>query len=144
MLIYQELPETIIQKLIADYSISTVFLQKEWTKDEINVNRNVNDNCNFKNQNPKVEWVESYDQFLFHPDDIPYTDFSKIPEVFTEFRKKCEKESKIRTLVEIPIQPTENLIETSNVIPSLEDLGLESFKLHKNSAFPFRGGETAA
>jgi deoxyribodipyrimidine photo-lyase len=144
LLIYQELPETIIPKLIADYSISTVFLQKEWTKDEINVNRNVNDNCNFKNQNPKVEWVESYDQFLFHPDDIPYTDFSKIPEVFTEFRKKCEKESKIRTLVEIPIQPTENLIETSNVIPSLEDLGLESFKLHKNSAFPFRGGETAA
>jgi len=144
LLIYHDLPENILPKLIADYSISTVFLQKEWTKDEIKVNCNVNDNCNFKNQNSKVEWVESYDQFLFHPDDIPYTDFSKIPEVFTEFRKKCEKDSKIRACVEIASKPIENLIETSNVIPSLEDLGLESFKLHKNTAFPFRGGETAA
>lgn len=144
LLIYHDLPENILPKLIADYSISTVFLQKEWTKDEIKVNCNVNDNCNFKNQNSKVEWVESYDQFLFHPDDIPYTDFSKIPEVFTEFRKKCEKDSKIRACVEIASKPIENLIETSNVIPSLENLGLESFKLHKNTAFPFRGGETAA
>ena len=144
LLIYHDLPENILPKLIADYSISTVFLQKEWTKDEIKVNCNVNDNCNFKNQNSKVEWVESYDQFLFHPDDIPYTDFSKIPEVFTEFRKKCEKDSKIRACVEIASKPIENLIETSNVIPSFENLGLESFKLHKNTAFPFRGGETAA
>ncbi|RAR49690.1 DASH family cryptochrome [Flavobacterium lacus] len=142
--IYHDLPENIMPTLIADYSISTIFLQKEWTKDEIKVNCNVNDNCNFKNQNSKVEWVESYDQLLFHPDDIPYTDFSKIPEVFTEFRKKCEKESKIRTCVEIASKPIENLIETSNLIPSLEELGLESFKLHKNTAFPFRGGETAA
>jgi deoxyribodipyrimidine photo-lyase len=144
LLIYHDLPENVVPNLIADYSISTVFLQKEWTKDEINVNRNINDNCNFKNQNSNVEWVESFDQFLFHPDDIPYTDFSKIPEVFTEFRKKCEKDNKIRACVEIASKPIENLIETSNVIPSLEELGLESFKLHKNTAFPFRGGETAA
>jgi deoxyribodipyrimidine photo-lyase len=144
LLIYHDLPENVVPNLIADYSISTVFLQKEWTKDEIKVNCNINDNCNFKNQNSNVEWVESFDQFLFHPEDIPYTDFDKIPEVFTEFRKKCEKDSKIRACVEIASKPIENLIEMSNVIPSLEELGLESFKLHKNTAFPFRGGETAA
>ena len=138
LLIFQDLPEKILPKLIDEYQISTVFLQKEWTEEEVNVNDNV------KNQISRVEFVETYDQFLFHPEDIPYADFYKIPEVFTEFRKKCEKESKIRPMVEISSKPIENLIETSNVIPSLEDLGLESFKLHKHSAFSFRGGETSA
>ena len=31
-----------------------------------------------------------YDQFLFHPNDIPFQ-INKIPEVFTPFRKKIEK-----------------------------------------------------
>lgn len=138
LLIFHDLPEKILPKLVNDYQISTVFLQKEWTQEEVNVNDNS------KNQTSRVEFVETYDQFLFHPSDISYADFSKIPEVFTEFRKKCEKECNVRSLVEILIQPEENLVETSNIIPSLEDLGLESFKVHKHSAFPFRGGETLA
>ncbi|MFN3640495.1 MAG: DASH family cryptochrome [Flavobacterium sp.] len=142
LLIYHDLPETIIPKLIKDYAISTIFLQKEWTKDEVRVQHHVNVKLN--NQQANVVWVETYDQFLFHPKDIPYADFAKIPEVFTEFRKKCEREIKIRSCVEIASKPIENLIETSNVIPSLEDLGLESFQVHKHTAFPFRGGETAA
>ena len=138
LLIFHDLPENIFPKLISDYEIATVFIQKEWTKDEMRIEKTV------KEAIPNINFKEVYDQFLFHPDDIPYQDFHKIPEVFTEFRKKCEKESKIRPCVEITSRPIENLIETSNVIPSLEDLGLESFKLDKNSAFPFRGGETSA
>lgn len=142
LLIYHELPERVIPQLISDYAISTIFLQKEWTRDEVRVNEHVK--LNLKNQNTSVVWVETYDQFLFHPDDIPYGDFSKIPEVFTEFRKKCEREVKVRPCVEIAPKPLDNMIETSQVIPSLEDLGLESFTIHKHTAFPFRGGETAA
>ena len=138
LLIFNDLPENIFPKLISDYDVSSIFLQKEWTKDELKVENAV------KEKIAGVSFLEVYDQFLFHPNDIPYPDFAKIPEVFTEFRKKCEKESKIRPCVEINPKPTDNLIETSNVIPSLEDLGLESFKLDKNSAFPFRGGESAA
>jgi deoxyribodipyrimidine photo-lyase len=138
LLIFHDIPENVIPKLIVDYQIDAIFLQKEWTKDEVRVNEAVKQNI------VNITFNEIYDQFLFHPDDIPYSDFTKIPEVFTEFRKKCEKESKIRPCVEIVPKPADNLIETSNIIPSLEDLGLESFKLDKNSAFPFRGGETAA
>ena len=138
LLIIHDLPENGFPKLVSDYSISKVFLQKEWTKDEVRVNESV------KNQVSNLEFIEVYDQFLFHPNDIPYQDFNKIPEVFTEFRKKCEKESKIRPCLEISAKQLDNIIETTNTIPNLEDLGLESFKLDKNSAFPFRGGETAA
>ena len=138
LLIIHDLPENGFPKLVSDYSISKVFLQKEWTKDEVRVNESV------KNQVSNLEFIEVYDQFLFHPNDIPYQDFNKIPEVFTEFRKKCEKESKIRPCLEISAKQLDNIIETTNTIPNLEELGLESFKLDKNSAFPFRGGETAA
>ena len=138
LLIIHDLPENGFPKLVSDYSISKVFLQKEWTKDEVRVNESV------KNQVSNLEFIEVYDQFLFHPNDIPYQDFTKIPEVFTEFRKKCEKECKIRPCLEISAKQLDNIIETTNTIPNLEDLGLESFKLDKNSAFPFRGGENAA
>lgn len=138
--IFHDIPEKIIPELINKHTISNLFLQKEWTPDEVLINYKVKENIN----SPEVKWLETYDQFLFHPNDIPYVSFDKIPEVFTEFRKKCEKESKIRPCVSITPMPKENFFETSNIIPSLEDLGLENFKLHKNSAFPFRGGETNA
>ena len=138
--IFHDLPENAIPKLVDEHSITSIFLQKEWTPDEVQINQNLQEIATLS----EVKWIETYDQFLFHPSDIPYPSFDKIPEVFTEFRKKCEKESKIKPCVSISARPKENFIETSNAIPSLEDLGLESFKLDKNSAFPFRGGETAA
>jgi deoxyribodipyrimidine photo-lyase len=138
--IFHDIPENVLPNLIKEHSISSIFLQKEWTPDEVAINTNLKNLPSFAS----VKWTETYDQFLFHPSDIPYADFNKIPEVFTEFRKKCEKESKIRPCVSVSAMPKENFFETSKIIPSLEDLGLESFKLHKNSAFPFRGGEKAA
>ena len=138
LFIYHDTPENCIPTLVKDHAITSLFFQKEWTPDE------VADNNALKTQLPTVNFIETYDQFLFHPDAIPYAGFDKIPEVFTEFRKKCEKESKIKLCVAVQSQPKENFIETDKAIPSLEDLGLESFKLDKNSAFPFRGGETAA
>ena len=138
LFIYHDTPENCIPSLVKDYEITSMFFQKEWTPDE------VADNNALKTQLPTVNFIETYDQFLFHPDAIPYAGFDKIPEVFTEFRKKCEKESKIKLCVAVQPQPKENFIETDKAIPTLEDLGLESFRLDKNSAFPFRGGETAA
>ncbi len=138
--VYHDTPENVIPKLVNEHQISAIFLQKEWTPDETEVNQNLQ---NIKNISG-LKWVETYDQFLFHPDDIPYSDFNKIPEVFTEFRKKCEQACKVRPRVSITALPESNFTNTSNILPTLEDLGLESFRLDKNSAFPFRGGETAA
>ena len=136
--IFHDRPENVLPALIAQHDITNIYMQKEWTPDELQINELL------KKEVPHATFTESYDQFLFHPQDIPYANFDKIPEIFTEFRKKCEKECKIKPCVTVTARPKENLFETSNVIPSLEDLGLESFKLDKNSAFPFRGGETAA
>ena len=138
LFIFLDTPENALRQLVDEFAIDVIYLQKEWTPDEVKVNENLAELI------PNTKFIETHDQFLFHPDDIPYPNFEKIPEVFTEFRKKCEKECKIRPSVTVATMSKDNFIETSNVLPSLEDLGLESFRLDKNSAFPFRGGETAA
>ncbi len=140
LLIYNDKPENILPKIISDYAISSVFVQKEWTPDELEVSNNLKNIENLA----AINWIETYDQFLFHPNDIPYQTFDKIPEVFTEFRKKCEKDCRIKPCVTIAAKNPENLIENTTQIPSLENLGFENFTVHKNSAFPFKGGESNA
>ncbi len=140
LFVYHQRPEDIIPTLVSEYKIDALYLQKEWTEEE----RNVLTAVTLKLP-PSIHLEESFDQFLFHPDDIPYDSYQKIPEVFTAFRKKCEKYSHIRPCFPKPIpRQSENLRDNPTTIPTLEDLGLESFSMDRRSAFPFKGGETQA
>jgi len=138
LLVYIDNPENIIPKIVEEYKIDKVYSQKEWTNEEKVVS------LNLKNKLQNIEFIESYDQFLFHPEDIPFTNIQNLPEVFTVFRKQCEKEVKIRKMISIEKQLETNLIENHTKIPSIGDLGFEEFKIHENSAFPFIGGENEA
>ena len=90
-------------------------------------------------ENIKKHWV--YDQFLFHPDDIPFEQNS-LPNVFTVFRKICEKNVEIRKpLLPLSAMPKENLLNYVPPIPTLEDLGYEKIFWDNRTAIPFRGGE---
>ena len=101
--------------------------------------------CSQKCTYRKLNFHSTYDQFLFHPEDVPYEDWQQIPEVFTHFRKKCQKYSKVRELANQP-QPNQEKPELplDSKIPELTDLGLENFEVDSRSAFPFSGGSTAA
>mgnify|MGYP000064510526 CR=1 FL=1 len=138
LLVYIDNPENIIPKIVEEYKIDKVYSQKEWTNEEKVVS------LNLKNKLQNIEFIESYDQFLFHPEDIPFTNIQYLPEVFTVFRKRCEKEVKIRKIISIEKQLINNIIENHTKVPKLSDLGFEEFKTHKNSAFPFKGGENEA
>ncbi len=137
LLVFYKKPENIIPELIQKHNITKVFLQKEWTAEEINTLERVKHKCD-----PTVIFEESYDQFLFHPDDIPFKSYKEIPEVFTNFRKGCEKITQVRKLLPIPkAKPLENRILNNTKIPSLTDLGLDTFEIDVRTAFPFLGGE---
>ncbi len=138
LLVYFDKPENVFEKIIFEYKISTIFTQKEWTSEEVNVNNNL------KNQLQNVNFIETFDQFLFHPDDIPYKNIKELPQVFTVFRKECEKKVEVRKTISIEPKSKENLIGNKTSIPTLEDLGFDDFEIHKNSAFPFNGGEHQA
>ncbi len=139
LLVYFRPAEEIIPGLVSKYSIQKIFLQKEWTRDETEELKKVQAKCL-----PGTEFVENYDQFLFHPDDIPIREFKSIPEVFTQFRKACEKSAQVRPLTATPkSKPESNLLAESTPLPSLKDLGFAPFETHPHSAFPFSGGENA-
>ncbi|WP_424001939.1 DASH family cryptochrome [Maribacter sp. IgM3_T14_3] len=129
-----------LPNLIENHSIDTIFLQKEWTRDELLILNDIKKKIPFE-----VKFNEVYDQFLYHPDDIPFNDFKSIPDVFTNFRKKCEAVSKVRPIAKLPPKMShENLVVNETEIPTLKELGFTNFSTHVNSAFPFKGGELEA
>ena len=131
-------PENCLQKIVANHGITSIYLQREWTPEETTVENNV------RKLTPTVTWKTSYDQFLFHPEDVPFENWDKIPEVFTEFRKQLEKRIRIRPTVQISPKNPSNLIDIPNNIPTIEDLGFSKFTQPNKTAFPFKGGENQA
>jgi deoxyribodipyrimidine photo-lyase len=79
---------------------------------------------------------------LYRAEDLPFT-IKNIPDVFTNFRKKIEVESKIRSSFEKPSAIKSPQLDAIN-LPSIEDLGLLYIPIHKNAVIPFKGGETNA
>ena len=140
LMVYHEKPEDRIPELVEQFNIDHIFLQKEWTSEESKVIQNV------ENRVPDtVEFHKTWDQFLFHPEDIPFDSYLQIPQVFTVFRKKCEKHVQVRPCFEKPkVFPKENRVGPPKNLPSLHDLGFSSFDTDHRSAFPFIGGENDA
>lgn len=137
LLVYKDHPENIIPKICKKHQIQTIYYQKEWTQEEIEVETKLKSNVN------KITLNSLYNQFLFHPDDINF-DISETAEVFTVFRKKLEKHAVIRPELKISKRTTNNCIDNNTSIPFLTDFGFETFTTHPKSAFPFKGGETTA
>jgi deoxyribodipyrimidine photo-lyase len=80
---------------------------------------------------------------LYHPDDLP-VDAEAIPDVFTQFRKKLEKQSSVRdALGKADLKPMDLHVEAGE-IPSLSDLGLHEKEPDNRSVLEFKGGESAA
>ena len=138
LFVFNETPEEAIQHLTTVSNINSIYLQKEWTSEEQNVLQKVKSSVS-----NDIRYIELYDQFLYHPEDI-HMEVSEIPQVFTNFRKKIEKHSKVRpSELSVSAEKIETITNTTK-IPTLQDLGFEHFETHLNSAFPFKGGETSA
>jgi deoxyribodipyrimidine photo-lyase len=139
LVIAYDRPEDCIPLLLETYNISEIHSQKEWTQEENDVTQGV------EKEIAHSKHYTHYDQFLFHPSGIPFENFGDIPKVFTEFRKKCEKESKVQPVQEnLATLPSENLLVEKSSVPDLAVLGLEAFEKDHRTAFPWNGGEDAA
>ena len=139
LFIFVDRPENSIPNLVTRFGITEIHYQKEWTRDETAVSKSLR-----KLLPAGVKMFSHFDQFLFHPQDIPYSEFSQIPEVFTNFRKSCEKTSQVRQCLPVPQKQEETAwAEAKGELPTLAELGLESFEADPRSAFPFKGGSAA-
>ena len=121
-----------IPQIIKQYEIEKVFLQTEWTRDEL-----LEESYFPKN----IALVKDFDHFLYSPKDVKSI-YDNIPRGFSNFRKKCEKYLSVDNILPIP-KPlnNDNKITIDYQIPSLLDLGFDLFEVHKNSVFKFNGGE---
>jgi len=138
LLTYFDFSDAVIPNICKEYNVDKIYVQKEWTREEVEILENVN-----RKIPSEIKITETYDQFLYHPNDIKMS-FNTIPKVFTQLRKYLEKEISIRNEVEISKKPIENLVENTTKIPTLTQLGFDHFEQPTKSAFPFSGGESSA
>ncbi|MFE3868615.1 DASH family cryptochrome [Flavobacterium sp. LS2P90] len=138
LLVYHQKPEDSIPEIIAQNGINSVYFQEEWTSEEMQVLENIKSKVVVQ-----TSFKASYNQFLFHPEDIPF-DIQSIPNVFTQFRNQCEKLTKVLPEFTVQSLSKENWITNQTVIPTMKTLGFTDFEMDSRTAFPFRGGENEA
>ena len=133
LIIKNESFKSSINKVIDKYKIDNIYLQNEWTRDEL-----IEEECIPKN----IKLIKAFDQFMYSPDDVSKV-YENIPRGFSNFRKKCEKFLSIENVISYPSSlDIKNLIDEDFIEPSLSELGFEDFEVHKDSAFKFFGGES--
>lgn len=125
-----------LKKIVEDYNISDIYTPKEVTWEEIKVEQEID------NKLPDVILHYYHLKTLYHPEDIPFN-IDDIPKVFTNFRKKTEKQSEVRSLYSFPETVNDNDYQEKFELPDYKEFGIEEPIIDKRTAFPFRGGEAA-
>ena len=136
LLVYLDKPDIKLKAICDSYQIDSIYKQKEWTHEE-----NISKIKVQKSLQNTIKIIEVYNQFLYHPEDVNIK-IENIPQVFSNLRKKLEKYVAVRANTEVQKLNSTNIINTTNHIPTLNELGFKLFEKDKRTAFPFHGGES--
>ncbi len=159
LFVYKGKTEDILSNLVQKLEVETVFSSKEITYEETNLESKVKNSLD--KTNTKLDLT--FQQTLYSFDDLPF-ELNDLPDVFTHFRKKVEKDSVVSKPISIPKELKElvELVELekskdkssllsqleSTQLPTLPDFGFtetEIKSLHNPKAvLKYEGGETAA
>lgn len=131
-------PEEIIPVLCDTHNITDVYASKETTSEEISVEVALEKKLWQKQIAFHLEWQST----LYHIEDIPWP-IRNLPDVFTHFRKECEREAEIRPTVPTPKNINSPSIPEWGDIPTLGQLGLAPAQMDERAAIKFKGGENA-
>ncbi len=138
LIILKGKPEVEIPKIVQEYNAYKVFAKREVTYEENQIEDLVESEL-FK---LRCEFETFSTSTLYHAEDLPFS-IKDIPDVFTNFRKKTEKDATIRTVFEKPLSIKSPIIPPIN-LPTLNDLGLANIPIDSRAVLPFEGGETKA
>ncbi len=129
-------PEEELSKLVQQHNVQKVFAKKEVSYEEKQTEALVE--AEIWKHHCTLETFST--STLYHAEDLPFS-IKDIPDVFTNFRKKVEKESSIRPIFNIPTTLKSPEIK-SNQILRIEQLGFKSETADSRAAIIFKGGET--
>jgi deoxyribodipyrimidine photo-lyase len=138
LLILNGKPEIEIPKIVKQFKAQKVFAKREVAFEERQTEKKVQDEL-FK---LRCELETFSTSTLYHAEDLPFS-IKNIPDVFSNFRKKTEKDSEIRKPFEAPTKIHSPEI-SSLELPTLEALGLAKTKIDSRAVLQFKGGETEA
>lgn len=131
-------PEVELPKIVQHYNAKKVYAKREVASEEKHTEEKVQNEL-FK-QGCQFETFST--STLYHAEDLPFS-IKDIPDVFTNFRKKTEKDSVIRPPFEAPKTiATPKLLPTK--IPTIDEFGLVQQPIDERAVLQFKGGESEA
>ncbi|HET8830258.1 MAG TPA: DASH family cryptochrome, partial [Pelobium sp.] len=137
LLMIKGIPAEVLPNVCKKYKVDEVYHHREVAAEETLISSNVEDEL-WKMQ---INLKHFIGHTMHHKEDLPFP-IKDIPDVFTKFRKKVEREAEIRPSFNTPthINIPDNLERSE--IPSLAELGFEVPELDARSVLKFKGGET--
>nr|WP_315165632.1 DASH family cryptochrome [uncultured Flavobacterium sp.] len=138
LLVVKGKPEIELPKIVKQYNAKKVYAKREVAYEEKQTEALVQTEL-WKLQ---CELLTFSTSTLYHAEDLPFS-IKDIPDVFTNFRKKTEKEATVRKVFEKPTRINSPEIIGSN-LPTLSELGLKNIAIDARAAILFKGGEQEA
>jgi deoxyribodipyrimidine photo-lyase len=138
LLVVKGKPEIELPKIVKQYNAKKVYAKREVAYEEKQTEALVQTEL-WKLQ---CELLTFSTSTLYHAEDLPFS-IKDIPDVFTNFRKKTEKEATVRKVFENPTRINSPEISDSN-LPTLSELGLKNIAIDARAAILFKGGEQEA
>ncbi|MBE9158900.1 DASH family cryptochrome [Nodosilinea sp. LEGE 06152] len=131
-------PEDIIPDLVKTHGVETVYWHEEVTAEERRVEQALESKLAAQGCSSEVYWGAT----LYHPDNLPFA-IARLPEVFTQFRKKVEQHSIVDVSLPTPAKLPPLPPVEPGPMPTLADFGLEPPTPDSRAVLSFAGGETA-
>ena len=141
LLVFHEAPEELISTLCAKYEVTEVYHHREVAHRETMISERVEEIL----WKEKINLKHFIGHTLYHKEDLP-TPIRDIPNAFSAFKKKVEKESFVRPVIEPVNQITTHPHLEATQIPSLATLGFSTEEIAslKQVENPLCGGEDQA
>jgi len=138
LVIIQGKPEEVLVSLAKKYEAEAIFFSEEVTAEEKEVELQLEQNVWKQGIKTSAYWQSS----LYHIQDLPFP-VTQTPEVFTQFRKECEKFAKVQAALPVPkkINLPKNMSDLGD-LPKLSTFGLKEPDLSPRAVLVFKGGET--
>ncbi|MGB3312522.1 MAG: DASH family cryptochrome [Nodosilinea sp.] len=131
-------PEDIIPDLVKAHALNTIYWHEEVTTEERQVEQALEARLGALGCKTEVYRGAT----LYHPDNLPFK-IARLPEIFTQFRKKVEQHSTVDTALPKPAQLPPLPPIDPGILPALANFNLEAPAPNSRAVLTFEGGETA-
>lgn len=131
-------PSTVLSEVVKRFGVKDIYVKKEVGVEEIRTQEDVMHAALKLGAGLNAISTST----LYHPQDMPFG-VRNVPDVFTEFRKRVERETRVREALPAPDRMVAPALEPTP-IPTLKELGFDEPQFDSRSVLSFVGGEHSA